>query len=41
MEDGKKPSKPSEGRSAREFAVYYQKIWNELMNHDAEIQSVD
>ena len=26
MEDGRVPEKPSEGRSAREFALYYQKI---------------
>ena len=37
MEDGKPPMKPSEGRSAREFAVYYQKIWKELMNHADKI----
>ena len=37
MEDGRAPAKPSEGRSAREFAVYYQKIWKELMNHDDEV----
>jgi len=36
MEDGKVPVKPSEGRSAREFATYYQKIWKELMNYDAK-----
>lgn len=36
MEDGRAPEKPSEGRSAREFATYYQKIWKELMNHDDE-----
>lgn len=36
MEDGRKPAKPSDGRSAREFSVYYQKIWKELMNHDDE-----
>ncbi len=40
MEDGKKPAKPSEGRSAREFAVYYQKIWKELMNHDDEVETI-
>ncbi len=38
MEEGRKPEKPSEARSAREFAVYYQKIWKELMNHDDEIE---
>ena len=37
MEDGRAPAKPSQGRSAREFAVYYQKIWKELMNHDDEV----
>lgn len=37
MEDGRPPAKPSEGRSAREFAVYYQKIWKELMNHADKI----
>jgi len=36
MEDGRAPARPSEGRSAREFAAYYQKIWKELMNHDDE-----
>lgn len=36
MEDGRAPAKPSEGRSAREFASYYQKIWKELMNHADE-----
>ena len=30
-EDGKKPLKPSEARSSREFATYYQEIWKELM----------
>ena len=33
-EDGRKPSKPSEARSAKEFAGYYQKIWKELMQYD-------
>lgn len=33
MADGKKPGKPSEARSAREFATYYQEIWKELMEH--------
>ena len=37
MEDGEAPKKPSEGRGAGEFATYYQQIWKELMNHDAEI----
>ena len=37
MEDGQKPMKPSEARSAREFAAYYQEIWKELMNHDDEV----
>lgn len=37
MSEEKKPSKPSEARSAREFASYYQEIWKELMNHDDEI----
>ena len=37
MEDGRAPAKPSEARSAREFASYYQKIWKELMNHDDEV----
>ena len=36
MEDNRLPAKPSEGRSAREFAAYYQKIWKELMNYDDE-----
>ena len=31
MENGKAPEKPSVGRSAREFASYYQEIWKELM----------
>lgn len=30
-EDGRKPAKPSEARSAKEFATYYQEIWKELM----------
>ena len=30
-EDGKKPAKPSEARSAKEFTTYYQEIWKELM----------
>lgn len=38
MEDGRKPGKPSEARSAREFAKYYQEIWKELMNHDDEVE---
>ena len=33
-ESGEKPSKPSEARSAKEFAVYYQNIWKELMQYD-------
>lgn len=37
MENGKAPEKPSEGRSAREFAMYYQKIWKELMDHADEV----
>lgn len=37
MEDGRAPSKPSEARSAKEFAVYYQEIWKELMQYDAEV----
>ena len=37
MEDGRAPSKPSEGRSAREFATYYQKIWRELMDYADEV----
>ena len=37
MEDGRVPSKPSEGRSAREFASYYQKIWKELMDYADEV----
>ena len=37
MEDGRAPSKPSEGRSAREFATYYQKIWKELMDYADEV----
>jgi len=36
MEDGRVPAKPSEGRNAREFAAYYQRIWKELMNYDDE-----
>ncbi|MBO5353898.1 MAG: ABC transporter ATP-binding protein [Lachnospiraceae bacterium] len=36
MEDGKPPVKPSQARSAREFAVYYQQIWKELMGDDDE-----
>ena len=36
MENGRIPARPSEGRSAREFAVYYQKIWKELIDHDDE-----
>ena len=31
QENGKKPVKPSEARSAKEFATYYQEIWKELM----------
>ena len=38
MEDGRIPSKPSEARSAREFANYYQEIWKELMDYDVEIE---
>lgn len=37
MEDGRTPAKPSEARSAREFASYYQEIWKELMQYDAEV----
>ncbi len=37
MEDGRVPAKPSEARSAREFAAYYQEIWKELMDHDDKI----
>lgn len=37
MEDGRTPLKPSEGRSAREFAMYYQKIWRELMDYADEV----
>ena len=37
MEDGRTPLKPSEGRSAREFAAYYQKIWKELMEYADEV----
>ena len=33
-EDGRKPSKPSEARSAKEFATYYQSVWKELMQYD-------
>lgn len=33
-EDGRKPLKPSEARSAAEFAKYYQEIWKELMQYD-------
>ena len=36
MEDGRAPEKPSEGRSAVEFAKYYQKIWKELMEYADE-----
>lgn len=35
---GEKPKKPSEARSAVEFAGYYQEIWKELMEDDAEIK---
>ena len=35
-EDGRKPSKPSEARSAKEFATYYKEIWKELMQYDDE-----
>ncbi len=38
MEDGRTPAKPSDARSAREFAHYYQEIWKELMNHADEIE---
>ena len=38
MADGRKPVRPSEARSAREFAGYYQEIWKELMNHDDEVE---
>ena len=37
VEDGSAPAKPSEGRSAREFASYYQKIWKELMDYADEV----
>lgn len=37
MEDGRAPSKPSEGRSAREFAAFYQAIWKELMDYVDEV----
>lgn len=37
MEEGRAPSKPSEGRSAREFATYYQRIWKELMDYADEV----
>jgi len=33
MESGRPPARPSEGRSAVEFATYYQRIWKELMGH--------
>lgn len=36
MEDGSVPQKPSQARSAQEFAVYYQQIWKELMGDDDE-----
>ena len=36
MEDGRTPERPSMGRSAREFAAYYQRIWKELMNYAVE-----
>ncbi len=36
--NGRKPAKPSEGRSAREFATYYQEIWKELMDHADAIE---
>lgn len=35
---GEKPKKPSEARSAAEFAGYYQEIWKELMEHDDEVK---
>ena len=38
MPDGQKPAKPSEGRSATEFARYYQEIWKELMENDDGIK---
>ena len=38
MKNGRIPTKPSEGRSAVEFADYYQEIWKELMEHDAGIE---
>lgn len=34
---GEKPGKPSEARSAKEFAGYYQEIWKELMESDDEV----
>lgn len=37
-ETGEKPKKPSEARSAKEFSRYYQEIWKELMEDDAEIK---
>lgn len=37
MKDGRVPAKPSEARSAREFAAYYQEIWKELMDHADEV----
>ena len=36
-ETGEKPKKPSEARSAREFAGYYQEIWKELMEYDDDV----
>lgn len=38
MEDGRMPEKPSEARGAREFAMYYQEIWKELMEDADEIE---
>ena len=35
-EDGRIPGKPSEARSAAEFASYYQEIWKELMGNADE-----
>lgn len=36
MPDGSMPQTPSQARGAAEFAMYYQEIWKELMDYDAE-----
>lgn len=37
MENGARPSKPSEARGAQEFSRYYQEIWKELMDYVDEV----